>query len=267
MKKIFAIIIFIIFYNSVFAVDFEKIGDELFAKKNRTRDLKAAVINIDRAIYYYEKAIASREAGILYYKLAQAVEFKYSYLVKGEDKHQEKWDAYKVLTERIEKYCNKTGKCNDSPHVLYAFILSWGRYGELMNAWEAGTSGLADKVKGYAERIMEIKPAFKNYAAYATLGRLHYKAPNIIFVLTWPDKNKSRKYLEQYYMRNRQSLTAAYYLADTLWDVDEKDMAKKLYYKVINTPERNAHYFEDKNAKEECKIRMEEISLLKSHGE
>ncbi|MCX7871599.1 MAG: hypothetical protein N2485_08580, partial [bacterium] len=90
-------------------------------------------------------------------------------------------------------------------------------------------------IKDYAEKLLKLDESFENHSAYIILGRLHYKAPNIIFLLTWPDKKKSKEYLEKYLEKEPGSLTGMYFLADTLWELGEKEKANELYKSILNT--------------------------------
>ena len=268
MKKVIAILVFVFATGVVFgaATDCAAEGDKYYKKRNDSKDRAAAIKTIDKAIENYRKAVDKKPSYSLYYKLALATEFKFHYLLEGENTHQLKWDAYKSLVDEMEKYCEENGKCADSAQMQYALAIVWGRFGELMNPMEAASSGLAGKMKGYAERIIEIDPSFKDYAAYASLGRLHFKAPNIIFILTWPDKKKSKEYLEVYFEKNPDSLLAKHFLADTLWDVDEKERSKKLFLEVINS-KPGKEYFNDLRVINDCKEAAKEKGIIEEEKE
>ena len=239
----------------------EEAGDKYYAERNNVTNTAKAMENIDKAIQSYEKALKAGESEILYYKLALTSEFKYSYLISGEDAHQQKWGAYKALVDRLEKFCEGNTLCAGSKYMAYSRAIIWGRFGELMNPLEAASSGLVDKIKDYSERLLTIDPAFNNYAAYVLLGRMHDKTPNVVFVLTWPDKNKSREYLEEYYRHNPDMISAKHFLADTLWDLGLKDKAKELYMQAIKSRLRPGYYFEDLKAMEDCSARIKELGL------
>jgi tetratricopeptide (TPR) repeat protein len=266
MKKIIVVLLAIAFVSPLFAASKkpltgEELGDKYYAERNSVTDTAKAAENIDKAIQCYETALKAGESERLYYKLALASEFKYGYLVSGENIHQQRWDAYKALVDRLEKFCEGNTLCAGSKYMAYSRAIMWGRFGELMNPLEAASSGLAGKIRDYSESLLALDPAFNGYAAYALLGRMHCKAPNIPFVLAWPDKNKSKEYLEEYYRHNPDTADAKYFLADTLWDLDLKDRAKELYLQVIKSRPRPGDYFEDINTIEECAARVKELGL------
>lgn len=255
MKKFYYISFILLAFSFLYAQnDFIKQGDFYFNKRNEILDKNKAIENINKAIENYQKAADENLDEISIYKLTKAIDFKYNFLA-NEGYHQEKWDIFKSLIEKINKFCEKKD-CNKSKYIVYSRAILTGRFGELMNVMEAASEGIASKIKDDAERLLKLDDAFENYAAYIILGRLHYKAPNIIFLLTWPDKKKSKEYLEKYLEKVPESLTGIYYYADTLYELGEKEKANDLYKKVLNTKPRKNFYYEDKKAKEEVSMKF-----------
>ena len=249
---------FLLICNILFADSFDNLikqGDVYYNKRNEITETTKAIENIEKAIVFYEKALKQNENDVIFYKLTKAIEFKYSFLATDEKFRQEKWDALKSLIDRINKYCEKNN-CDKSKYIVYSRAISTGRFGELLNIMEAVSEGIAGKIKEYAEKLLQIDDSFENHAAYIILGRMHYKAPNVIFLLTWPDKKKSKEYLEKYLQKEPESLTGVYFLADTLYDLGEKEKAKELYEKVLNAKPRKNFYYEDLNAQKEVKDKM-----------
>lgn len=251
MKRIFYFLCIGILYSIVWGSEsFLNRGDFYYNQRNKITITAKAIENINKAIDFYQKALEQKQDAIAFYKITKAIDFKYNFLTVGDEYREEKFDTLKSLIERINIFCNKNN-CNDSKHIVYSKAILIGRLGELMNIMDAASGGIAEKIKNYSERLMQLDEKFENYAAYLILGRLHYKAPNIIFILTWPDKKKSKEYLEKYLEKEADSLTGIYFLADTLWEIGEKEKAKELYDKVINSKPRKDFYYEDKQAQEE----------------
>lgn len=259
MKKF--LFLFLLFINFIFATDnieFLKQGDFYYNKRNDMTHTAKALTNINKAIDFYEKALKQKEDEMVYYKLTKAIDFKYNFLVYGDEYRQGKWETLKLLIERIDKFC-KNNNCNDSKYIVYSRAILIGRFGELLNIIEAASDGTAGKIRDYAEKLLALDKTFENHAAYIILGRLHYKAPNIVFLLTWPDKNKSREYLEKYLEKETESLTGMYFLADTLWNLGEQQKAKELYNKVLQTKPRKYFYYEDIKAQKEVEEKITQI--------
>ncbi len=255
IKIFFILLILANLDNSIWSSEYENYirqGDFYFKNRNNITISVKAIENINRVIELYNKAIDLKEDEVIFYKLTKAMDFKYNYLLTDEKYYQEKRDNYKFLIERINKFCEKNN-CNESKYILYSWAILTGRFGELMNIMEAAADGTAGKIKDYAEKLIKIDNSFENHAAYIILGRLHFKAPNIVFLLTWPDKKKAKEYLEKYLEKEPDSLTGIYFLADILWESGEKVKAKELYEKVLKTKPRKDFYYEDIKAQAEVK--------------
>ncbi len=262
MKKL--LIIFLFWFGTLFAETYDnfiKQGDFYFNKKNSITETTKAIDSINKAIYFYEKALQQKEDEIIFYKLTKAIDFKYNFLVVSDKFRQEKWDILKSLIDKINKYCEKNN-CNDSKYIIYSLAILTGRFGELLNIMEAASDGTADKIKKYGEKLLNLDETFEHQAAYIILGRLHFKAPNIVFLLSWPDKKRSKEYLEKYLQKEPESLTGMYFLADTLYELEEKEKAKELYKKVLKAKLRKDFYYEDLNAQKEIKEKIKEYSIV-----
>ncbi len=236
----------------------EQEADKLFDARNTVTDTAKALENADRIIEAYKKLLDAGQTDGLIFKYVKAVDFKnYSLAVDFEQRKK----AFRSLIYYIDKYCEGNTLCASSDYLNYCCMTLWGRYGDMLDVIDAATSGIAEKIKDYGERLYASDKAFKDYAAALALGRLHWKAPNIIFIMTWPDKKLSRKYLHEFIMANPGSLTGRFYLADTLWDLGEKEKAIELYKEVKRTPARRDWYWEDMKAKELCGLRMKEQGI------
>jgi cytochrome c-type biogenesis protein CcmH/NrfG len=93
------------------------------------------------------------------------------------------------------------------------------------------------------------------------LGRLHYKSPNIILILTWPDKNKAKAYIEEVLAARPDNLEAKMFLADIIWDIGDREAAKKLYREVVNSKPKQTEYYYDSNAITDTAARMKELEI------
>lgn len=232
-------------------------GDKYFEKRNSYKDRQEAVKNIDLAIADYRADYEKFKSAASLAGLAKAVDFRFYFLDMGT--REEKRDAFKAMIDNIEEFMNN----NDPvPDIAYAGMVAWGRYGDNIDKIQAAMDGVADKVKFYGELLNKLDSTYFSHAADVGLGRLHYKAPNIIFVLTWPDKKKSRQYLESAIKDVPRHFTARFYLADTMWELGEKDEAKRIFLEVINDTPRKEFYHEDVFAQSECSKRAKELGIV-----
>jgi hypothetical protein len=222
MKRITIFALAILFAVNVFAAKRAPVpltpiqqADALFDARGSVTDTASALIAADRCIDAYKKLL---DAGIndeLLFKYLKAVDFKYSNLVRDIEPRKQ---VYKDTIAIVDKYCGGNTFCASSNYISYCYMTLWGRYGDMIDIMEAATSGIAGKVKDNAEKLYTSDKTFKDHVASLVLGRLHYKAPNIFLIMTWPDKNLSKKYLEEYVAANPGSLQGKFFLADTLWE-------------------------------------------------
>ncbi len=255
MRKIFILPVLFLLCISLAASD----GVKLFEKRNSFKDREAALKNIDAAIEVFRKEYETSKTDLAICNLTKAVDFKFYFLDTGTK--EEKRDAFKMLTGDVEAYIKEN---KPTPEIAYAGLVTWGRYGDVIDKIQAAMDGVADKVKFYGELLNKLDPSYYSHAADVGLGRLHYKAPNIIFVLTWPDKKKSKVYLESALKDVPRHFTARYYLCDTLWELGYKAEAEKLFLEVINDTPRKEFYYEDLFAQGECRKRAEELGIGKT---
>lgn len=235
----------------------EKPGDKYYLLRNTITQTAAALVNINLAIGPYRKAFeADKSNPAALFDYFMAADFKYTYL---EAPVREQKDFYDAFIKEIGPFGEKLSGTKEYNCVM---ALAWGRKGEMTaNVMEAANEGVADKVKNYAEALYGIDRAFDGYVAGIILGRLHYKAPNIIFILTWPDKNKSKVYLEEYLKANPGSLDGKIFLADTIWDIGDREIAKKLYREVMASKPAVNGWFRDSRAISLCADRMKELQI------
>jgi len=238
-----------------------KKGDVCFGRRNDFLDLKEAIDNIEIAINSYKRVLEKGFDEIVFYKLTKAIDFKYSFLLRTDESKIEGIKLCKFILDEIDKYPIASKDKNSSVYILYAKA-TLGKI--LINLLDKKDNKLllidiARKVKDSAERLLLLDEEFEGYIAYLILGRLHYKTPKIIFVLPWPDKHKSKEYLQIYLSHNPDSLVGLYFLADTLYSLGQKENAWRLYLKVVGSKARKSFYYEDKSIIEEAGNKMKDF--------
>lgn len=261
MRCFYSFIIIFFFSLSLYAIkNLEKEGDEFYNNRNISKNPVKSKEIISESIKYYKEALKNNPGNdILLYKLTKAINFKYNYLPLKFSKI-EKIKTYKSLLSKL----NKAYKNNkNSKYLNYSLALIWGRYGELIGVLKAAKTGIAGKIKKYGERLYKLDKKFEDGIAGVILGRLHYKTPSIPFILSWPDMNKSEKYLRESAKLFPNNYWAKFYLADTLYNNEKIEEAKKYYKEILNiSPDKN-NYFEILAVKNSCKKRVKELNLFK----
>ncbi len=233
-------------------------GDRFYAMSNSITGREKAAHNIKTAIDSYEKALGSgaiKKAVLV--KYVRACDFKYRYLTETT---AEKKKAYEAMIKRFEPL---GVRLKGTKEYNYAMALLWGRRGEItQDVMDNANKDIAEKIKKYAEALYGMDKAYEGYFACKILGRIHYIAPNIPFVLGWPDKGKSKAYLEEVMKGNPENSEAKMFLADTLWALGEKKKAKRLYREVSRAEPGKGSWFYDSRAIKLCNIRMKKLAIL-----
>lgn len=262
MKILNCIIIFILFPVLLLAqnTDYENRGDEFFYKRNQLKNGKYDVFIIDQALKNYNEALKKNPYNDeLLYKYTKAIDFKYTMLPL-------KWDAEekeKIFEDLIEKLERCYKKKPNSKYINCALARMWGRYGELIGVLSVAKKGIAGTIKEHALKLYKKDKSFEHHSACLVLGRMHYKVPVIPLFLTWPDMDDSKKYLEEAYKNEPDLLIVQFFLADTLYELDEINQAKKLFKSVMKAKIDPEFYFEQLKTKNDCKKRMKELGIIK----
>ncbi|PKL92883.1 MAG: hypothetical protein CVV21_00640 [Candidatus Goldiibacteriota bacterium HGW-Goldbacteria-1] len=233
-------------------------ADAILAKINSVTDVKEAVKLLDSADALYKKAVEpAGKDGVpenVYYQLAKCANYKYHHMDIGTV--DEKKKAYADVIALIEK----SGLDPEKSEVYnYCLGLMWARKGDISDLFESASNGIADKIKKYSEKTIALDGPNKP-AALIVLGRLHWKAPNIPFVITWPDKNKAKKLLQEALALEDTNI-AKLFLADAMNDTGEKEKAAVLFKEVLAAPVSAELYWQDVKTKKMCETRIKELGI------
>src|ERR1035437_4647294 len=265
MKKIFVIlllaispVIFTAAITQAAAPGAEKPGDKYFVLRNTIKEPDKAIANINLAIESYKKAFeADKTNPVSLLKYVKASDFKYRYLTTGASK--EKKAVYEAL---IAQFVPLEKKLSGTKEYNYVMALLWGRRGEItQNTYDTANKAVVESIKKYAEALYAIDRTFEGYFACKILGRIHYIAPNIPIFMTWPDRKRSKAYLEEMIKGNPGNTEGKMFLADTLWAADDRKTATKLYREVVSLSPRNVNWFYDTRAIKLCGERMKELQI------
>jgi len=146
----------------------------------------------------------------LYTKILRASFFYATNAEKDERKQKEILQRATVIgAEAVEMY-------PDDAAINYQLAGCWGRWGEVNGLIASARKGVADKVKLYGEKTIRLDPDLEEGGGYRTMGRLHFKAPYIPFILSWPDKGQSLKNLAMAVEKGPHNLTNHLFYAESL---------------------------------------------------
>ncbi len=192
--------------------------------------LLADTTNINKAIRLYTKALenaAGEEKEFISWKLMKAYYFKGHYCTNDNDLKKEIYDrGIKVGEKGLEAFPESVGL------HLWTGIL-WGVWGNAYGKIAAARNGVAGKIREHAEKVIEMDATYYDAAGYRVLGRLHFAAPKIPLILGWPSKKKAVEYLEKANEIAPNHIVQTKYLAEALYERDQKERAIELLHHVL----------------------------------
>ena len=100
-------------------------------------------------------------------------------------------------------------------------------------------------MKYHSGKIISLNPEYENGAGYFLLGAVHYKAPYIPFILSWPNNKEAIKYLRLAYDTGDVDIAQMVYLSQALHKGKRKDEAIFLIEKAMNVEPSKDNYASD----------------------
>jgi len=232
-----------------------KTGDELFAKRAEGHEADWANVEIaEKALNSYLKAYESGgKPPELAVKVLKAAYFYGTYAEKDAKKQKEAFaKAVDIGKEALEKN-------PDDVSLNYQMAGNLGRWGEVNGIMASARAGVADSIKGYAEKVVRLDPAYGEAGGYRTMGRLHFKAPYIPFFLSWPDKKEALKYLRQAVEVGPDNLTNHLFYAESLHKEKSFDEALSHLDRVISAKVNASREVEDLRDKKDAEALRNKI--------
>lgn len=200
--------------------------------------LKVDSTNINKAIESFKKSLKTNNEESLEY-LLECFYYKGAFVESEKSQQKQTWLTGKMLGEKAIKKYPKNKK------ILLWFIANYSKYGEAQGVVASAKNGLADKIKTYAERLLDLDPKFNDGAAYKLLGVINYKVPKIPLIISWPSKEKAENFLIKALKENPKSVSNLYYYAEFLVEEKRETEAKVLLNKIVKTKPRTSHLIED----------------------
>ena len=203
------------------AVDLVKTGDALYKRRAEGYSGDSAQVDIilkarDAYLEAYDGGDHSEE---LVSKLMSANYFYATYTDIEKKKQKEALELSIKVGEEL------LSRVPDSVAINYQMGGAWGRWGEVYGIFASAKKGVAKTVRDYAEKTVSLDPEYAGGGGYRTLGRLHFKAPKIPFILSWPSKKESEKFLKKATSIGPNKLTNHLFYAETLMAEGAKDQA------------------------------------------
>ncbi len=245
-----------------FAANRVTVADSLFEQRNLNFDAEQLLADstiIIRAIELYKQAVDScknpQNRLEALWKCLRAYYFKGTYTTSDVS---EKRDIYEEGISYGERYAETY---SESVEFNCWMGILWGYRGEVTGYLKAAREGIAGEVKNYAEKTIELDKSYLDGGGYRMLGYLHFKVPNIPFVLGWPSKKKAQKLLEKAHKIAPDNLLNKLYLAEVYLDSGQTEAGKELLLDIINTETLVHDIAVDKNAKKMARELLEKYNL------
>lgn len=128
-----------------------------------------------------------------------------------------------------------------------------GRWGQAISVLKAHEKGVLGEVKTITEDLIQSNNNFDEAGAKRILGAIHFKAPNIPFVLTWPSEDIALELLKAAYGAAPKNFGNGRLYAEALIKNGNDSKAKALLEELINRAPRKDHLLEDLKNIEEAK--------------
>lgn len=267
MKMMMLPVLFLVFFSACgqktaeprekAVLGFEKQGDAYFAMCNEIRSPDEAVKNIDLAAKNYLKAFKSgKPDAVRLFKYIKARDFKYRFLYGTTQQRKAEYERL------IKKYEPLNSKFSNTKEFNYSMAVVWASRGEITrDTFDMSNKEIAEKIKKYGEALYGMDKSFEDYSACRILGRLHYIAPAVPLILPWPDREKSKSYLEEAIKYSPVNTEAVFFLADTIWDMGDKKRAEKLFKQVRDAEPRKDFWYYDVWAAKQSAERMKKLGI------
>lgn len=236
MKFSLICVVLLMSFNLLNAADPLAQADSLFNLRDTNFDVErliADTTDVNAAMAIYTSVLRNdhdraRRTEALW-KLLQA------YYFKGQFGTENPNIKKKIYSEGLEIGENYVNELPESVAVYSWLGIMWARWAEVYGIFAAARRGVANKVKYYGEKALELDETFLDAGAYRLLGMLNYSVPKIPFILPWPSKQIALEYLEKAHKIAPHNLYNKMYLAEVLYDQKQQTRAKKLLNEIVDT--------------------------------
>jgi TPR repeat protein len=202
--------------------------------------INALSTNIDSAIVSFTKLKDYKT-----FELDASIYLLKSYYFKGKYVVQDKNDKKKLFNKGKKLGEKLIINFPKSPGAYYWYLVNLGSWAEEYGKIAAAKEGTADLMREHAKKIIEIDNSYADGGGYFLLGAVHYKAPYIPFLLSWPNNKDAIKYLDLANKTGEQTASQIVYLAQSLHSEGDKASAKKLLNGLLKQDLHTSRVVED----------------------
>jgi tetratricopeptide (TPR) repeat protein len=197
-------------------------------------------MQIEMAITYFENVLSNETN-----KKETALYLLKSYYFKGKFAEGDRALKKKILKKGKDFGLGLIEEFPNSVECRYWYLVNLGSWAEEYGIFAAAKEGVADQMKYHSKKIISLNPEYENGAGYLLLGAVHYKAPYIPFILSWPNNKEAIKYLQLAHDTGNVEIAQIVYLSQALHKGKRKDEAIILIEKAMNVVPSNDNYASD----------------------
>ena len=197
-------------------------------------------MQIERAITCFENVLSNETN-----KKEAALYLLKSYYFKGKFAEEDRDLKKKILKKGKDFGLGLIEEFPNSVECRYWYLVNLGSWAEEYGIFAAAKEGVADQMKYHSGKIISLNPEYENGAGYFLLGAVHYKAPYIPFILSWPNNKEAIKYLRLAYDTGDVEIAQMVYLSQALHKGKRKDEAIFLIEKAMNVEPSKDNYASD----------------------
>jgi len=252
MKSILTLIFLFSSLVNAEITDFDRGLSFYEQRANGAVGLQANRDYIDNAINHFLKVMEvnqnNLDAGIY---LLKCYYYKGKFVAVNDEKKKEYFNKGKILGETlIELYPESVG-------VYYWYLINLGSWAEIYGILSAAREGVANTMRKYSNKIIEMDSNYNDGGGYFLLGAVHLKSPYIPFVLSWPSHEKALDYLSKAFNVGDSTPSQTVYLARALHKNNQKNKAIKLLTSLLEKEISRKNVLEDLD---QYKIAQEQLS-------
>ena len=253
MKGFFVIIFLPFSFISAELTHLEKGKNFYDQRAEKSIGLNADPSFVGRAIDEFLIAIKSPEkeldAGVF---LLKCYYFKGKFVSQNDDKKKDIYSKGKVLGEKL------INLYPESASAHYWYLVNLGSWAEIYGTMSAAREGVAGIMRNVSKKIIKLDPNYSDGGGYFMLGAVHFKAPYIPFVLSWPSNDKALEYLDLAYNTGDSTPSQTVYLSRALYKNGQEKKAISLLSSLLNENISKTYKLEDLDQHEIARGLLEE---------
>lgn len=189
----------------------------------------------EQAIRLWQEALERQPESLeVRFKLMEGLYFKGHFLERAEGPKRQLFDRLTDLAEETVDLAESGGTPTDHARAHFWAAIAWGLRGMSHGYVWAGTRGVAGRIRGHAQEVVDLDPEFADAGGLRLLGRLHAATPRIPLFTGWVDRRRGIELLQRAHGISQADPRNALFLAEALLEYEpgSRDRAIELLRQV-----------------------------------